>query len=231
MKNKRDREREPKSDGQREREPKSDGQREREPKSNGQREREQEQFMISLYENYRDYMFYVARQFVEDVHACEDIVQDGIVKLLRRIELLQSLEEKALITYLYKTIKNLALDYLDERMKERATPPEDLEGVLGNPPEPGAAEQAANPEKMMEAAADSERIRQVWSGLTEEERFLLAHKYYYGKSNEELAGETGIRRDFISMKLIRAKKKLAKLLQQQEESESGRGKEGQGSKG
>ncbi|MCD8119675.1 MAG: sigma-70 family RNA polymerase sigma factor [Lachnospiraceae bacterium] len=191
--------------------------REHEPESEWWKEREQEQFMISLYENYRDYMFYVARQFVEDVHACEDIVQDGIVKLLRRVELLQSLEEKALITYLYKTIKNLALDYLDERMKERATPPEDMEGALGRPAEPGAAEQAANPEEMMAAAADSERIRRAWEGLTEEERFLLAHKYYYCESGEELARATGIRRDFISMKLIRAKKKLAKLLQEDDE--------------
>ncbi|MCD8119671.1 MAG: sigma-70 family RNA polymerase sigma factor [Lachnospiraceae bacterium] len=172
-----------------------------------EKEREQQRFMAELFENYQNYMFYVARQFVDDAQACEDIVQDGLVKLLGRIELLQSLNKKALASYLYKTIKNLALDYLEAQQKERAAPPEELEECT-----------VETPESLLIAAEDQKAVARAWAGLSDVEAHLLERKYADGLSNKELAAEFGIRVEFVSMKVIRAKKKLAKLLQREEEN-------------
>lgn len=176
-----------------------------------EKEREQQRFMTELFENYQNYMFYVARQFVDDAQACEDIVQDGLVKLLGRIELLQGLSKKALASYLYKTIKNLALDYLEAQQKERAAPSEELEKCT-----------VETPEDLLIAAEDRRTAARAWAGLSDEEAHLLERKYADGLSNAELAAEFGIRIEFVSMKVIRAKKKFAKLVQR-EEGEQGKG--------
>ena len=47
------------------------------------------EYMIWLYEEFKNIMFYTAKKYIRDQATCEDIAQECIVKLIQKIESLE----------------------------------------------------------------------------------------------------------------------------------------------
>ena len=76
-----------------------------------------ESTVLELIERYRAPLLYFVTGFLGEVAEAEDVVSETVVKLLVKKPLLHS--ESALKTYLYKTAKNLAIDRLRKRKREK----------------------------------------------------------------------------------------------------------------
>lgn len=72
-------------------------------------------FLSQLYETYKKPMWHYAVHFVKDAPAADDIVNSAFVRLIGRIELLQSLKGKPLEAYISVTVKHTAFAYLRQK--------------------------------------------------------------------------------------------------------------------
>ena len=68
------------------------------------------QFFEKFYEEYKNFMFYSARQYVNSQAECEDIVQDTVERLLRNIATIREIPGCGLRKYIVLTVKASYLD-------------------------------------------------------------------------------------------------------------------------
>ena len=64
------------------------------------------EFMSRLYLDYRKRMFAGILGYVSDRSAAEDVLHEAVVKLIGKVELLRTLDEKRLACYVAETAKN-----------------------------------------------------------------------------------------------------------------------------
>ena len=73
-------------------------------------------FMLSLYDSYYKLMYSIAYKYVSDILTVDDIVQDSIVSLYGKIDILKPMPDKVLAGYIVSTVRNTAINRL--RVKE-----------------------------------------------------------------------------------------------------------------
>ena len=73
-------------------------------------------FMLSLYDSYYKLMYSIAYKYVSDIQTVDDIVQDSIVSLYGKIDILKPMPDKVLAGYIVSTVRNTAINRL--RVKE-----------------------------------------------------------------------------------------------------------------
>lgn len=162
-------------------------------------------FTRQLYQDYQALMYATALKYVSDPHAAEDIVQDGLVRLMQKVELLQTLEEYRLAGYVAATVRNTAFNYLKHQ------------GIVGQHTagETDLTETAAEElplDEMLILAERSRDLLRIWPRLTPEEQQLLEGKYILGDSDAELAAQFCCKTASIRMKLTRARRKALRLM-------------------
>ena len=47
------------------------------------------EYMLWIYEEFQNLMFYTAKKYINDQMTCEDIVQECIVKLIQKIDVIR----------------------------------------------------------------------------------------------------------------------------------------------
>lgn len=65
-------------------------------------------FMLSLYDSYYKLMYSIAYKYVSDILTVDDIVQDSIVSLYGKIDILKPMPDKVLAGYIVSTVRNTA---------------------------------------------------------------------------------------------------------------------------
>lgn len=167
-------------------------------------------FLIELYQQYDRLMFSTAKKYVSALPACEDIVQDSLVRLIPHVELLRGLEPDMTAGYLVATVKNTAVNYLRRQGLEAklcVSLEDDALSELdsGTPPL----------DELMQLAERRDCLCAVWETLSAEDCALLRGKYILGYSGEELAGQLGCSADSVRMRLTRARRRAYKLIMEQ----------------
>lgn len=76
--------------------------------------------MLDLYERFERLMFSVARTYDREGDFPEEVVQESLVKLIGKVELLRELSQKALAAYVAATTRNTAIDYIRARERRNA---------------------------------------------------------------------------------------------------------------
>lgn len=166
-------------------------------------------FVIDMYEEFSALMFATARKYVSTQEAAEDIVQDGLVKLIRSTDTLQAMPRCALASYIVSTIRNTAIDAVRSRaVEDKRISPLSLDDLHLLPSREDSVEEAA----MLQD--DLARIKSVWPALTEEQRFLLERKYLAGASDAELAEYLDCQPGSVRMKLTRARRRVMEILKE-----------------
>lgn len=161
------------------------------------------EFLSRLYLDYRKRMFAKILGYVSDQTAAEDVLHDAVVKLIGKVELLRTLDEKRLACYVTETAKNAAKDFLRRQPPSVPLTEEEMDELpdLGELPE----------ERILRNLRVDE-LRRVWGRLSENTQDILKRKYMLMLSDEEIAEGYGIRSDAVRMRLTRARREVYALL-------------------
>ena len=164
------------------------------------------QYMLWLYEKFKALMFYTAKKYVSDSLTCEDIVQECILKLIPKIDMLRTREDKVLAGYIVTAIRNTSINHLKQAQKDKENIALDEE----------EAKQIASgdwsPDDALLVKEKSAYIFAALQQLPETERLLLEGKYILEYSNEQLAAQFHYKPDSIRMKLTRARRHALAIL-------------------
>ena len=164
-------------------------------------------FMKDLYQTYSRLMYATVLRMIPDCQDCEDIVQDAVESLCKKVHTLMGLPAPALPVYIVYTVKNRARNFkrhqtvVDRHIVPMTNPSlERLEAP--DPP----------PEARLELEEQVNALYKVWPRLPEQDRELLYRKYVLRQDNEELAEFLRCKPDSVRMRLTRAKRKAAALM-------------------
>lgn len=183
------------------------------PDPPGKEEPDDSAFMVSLYLQYKSLLLKKASIYTEDPYAQEDIVQETLLRLMKYIPKLRSLEPAALAAYLALTVRSTALNYLqtERRGSLDAVPfPDDCDAqeecVRASRPAPLSLE-----DQVLEGCRDQE-LHKVIGRLSERDQLLLTGKYFLELDTDELADLLGVKLSAIRVLLFRARNRALKEL-------------------
>lgn len=126
----------------------------------------------------------------------EDILQETFVVFYRKMDVIN---EQAYKSYLYRTAHNKALNLIKSRKKHDSSTHENLDYIM---------EPAREPDNQKK----NEMIRNAISQLPKKYALLLEMQFYQNMSYKEIAQALETTASAIDSRLVRAKKKLKKIL-------------------
>ena len=162
---------------------------------------------VQLYHKYRYFLWYLARERLQDDHLAEDAVQETFLALTHHIDKVDSVESAATRNFLATIVKNKATDLWRKRQgireEEEASPKQEAE-VSG--------EDVLDQYLVKEGY---ERILQAIQKLDEIYRVVFEFKYLHELSDREIADLLGITPKVVNVRIFRARKKLQNLLREE----------------
>lgn len=164
------------------------------------------EFMLKLYCDYNRLMYFIANKCLSDHFACEEVVQDTVLKLILKIPLLRRLDENALAAYVSAAVRNTAYSLLRKQSKEQKIflPWNgEMEHILV---------QDVSPEENLILMEQKHAFIKIWQEIEQEDRFLLEGRYILRYTDRELAEEIGCQPNSVRMKLTRARRKVLKQM-------------------
>lgn len=163
-------------------------------------------YMENLYREYYQLMTAAAGKYTRSEQDQEDVVQNAVVRLTQKVDLLRRLDRPVLASYIYHTVKHAAVDLRREREKtaQWESPLEEPDQLSG--PELRPAENSLLSQAQLSA------LRRALDRLSPEERLLLEGKYFLEYDDKTLARELGVKGSSIRMMLTRARRKLLEQL-------------------
>lgn len=163
--------------------------------------REDKAFFQTFYEEHKNFLFYIARQYTQDLSDCEDIVQDSILRLMANVTSLKDLSSGAAAKYIALTVRTAYLDWAKRKSRQQEIPTDHqiLEQLLEQDPLPDN----------ITAAGELQALKE---SLSSRDWLVLEGKYILGYSQEELGELIGVTPDSIRMILHRARIKARDIL-------------------
>lgn len=165
------------------------------------------EFMIQLYQNYNRLMFFVAKRYISDHAVCEDIVQESLEKLIKKVETIRPMERCVLAGYIVSTVRNTAISYLKFEGKRQKN-----QSSLEDWQESEKISGRHSLDDLLVWTEEKLKLQMIWPSLSEEDRLLLEGKYILGYSDSELALQLGCRSDSVRMKMTRARRRAFDLM-------------------
>ncbi len=163
-------------------------------------------FMTALFLNYERLLYSEIRKLISDSWAVEDILQSTLVKLIGKIPLLRTLDERSLVNYIITAAKNTARSLL-RRVPREKLPSVDDEEFAG-----GVLSDGVSAEDVLIRVESVRRLADVWPLLDERSQYLLEAKYILKMESQEIAAQLGIKPDSVRVELSRARKRAQRLL-------------------
>ena len=165
-------------------------------------EAEREKFE-RVYEKWRRLMLHKALGILRDAQLAEDAVSEAFLRIYKNLEKIDDPESGRCASFVVTITKNVALTMYAkgqrtafEPMEERQADPFDLE-------------------QFTLSEISSERIYDLINALSEELRGVFLLKYGHGLSHREIADTLKISENNVTVRMHRARKKLAALLREE----------------
>lgn len=170
-------------------------------------------FMIDLYHKYKRLMLRTAKKYVADDYACEDIIQDSLIKLIQNISKIRTKECSVWASYIVSTVRNTSIDYL--RKQGRAEKYLDMESDVQ---EEAADRKALSLDEMLLMKERQAQLYSIWPQLSEPDQTALRGKYILEYTDAELASLLGCKESSVRTRLSRARRRAFLLLSQTEKA-------------
>ena len=164
----------------------------------------------AAYWEYRDLMFYVAKQILQDDHLAEDAVQEAFLRIARNFAKVGDVESMKTKNFFAMITKNVALSHLEAEQKhwsKRSTDEEDGEEH--------SADKISVPDSAFESYSYGRLLDAVRS-LPERYGQVLYLLGVYEYSIKETANLLGLSTETVKKRAQRGRKLLAKLLAEEE---------------
>jgi RNA polymerase sigma-70 factor (ECF subfamily) len=136
-----------------------------------------EQAMADLYDRYSAIVYGVALRVLGDTTAAEDVLQEVFLQLWRRPQAFKA-ERGSLAPWLAVIARNRAIDVLRRRPLE-----DDIDEL---PISTGVSLEDAAGRRLV-----VEKVRNVMTGLPQEQRLALEMAFFEGMTHTEIAAKTG----------------------------------------
>ena len=166
-------------------------------------------FMTEVYLQYERLMWSEIRKCLRDEQESEDAFQEALVKLVRHVKKLRSLETRNLVNYIITTVKHTCIDAL--RQKNKAPSLSVDNGDWTGQYYLQSDENVEITVYRREAVAELEAI---WPQLDERSRYLLEARYFLDLSTQEIGEQLNITPDSVRVELSRARQKAKKLMEE-----------------
>lgn len=163
------------------------------------------EFFERFYNEYKNFMFYAARKYVNTQSECEDIVQDTVERLLHNVKTIKEIDSYRIRKYIALTVRAA---YLDAEKKKHGSRPFSLDDTVLEAMIKADLIYTDNYSDLY-SRLDVEKIRRE---LPPRDWIVLEGKYIMGYSQEELGQMLGVAPDSIRMIICRAKQKARSIL-------------------
>lgn len=157
-----------------------------------------------LYLLYYKEMFYVAYSILKDYHEAEDVVQNTIIKLLSRLEKIETVRCNKTRDFLVIIVRNLSINIYKLRKQRKSIPIDDLIESL--------PKNDISPELHILRLEQAKNVAKLLAKLDDAYADILALKYSYEYSNSEIAELINTTEGNVRVKLHRARQALKKLV-------------------
>lgn len=164
-----------------------------------------------IYSTYLDVMMYTAKKYVGIYQAEEDIVHDAILKVidnLDKIDLTKTTQTKSFVCII---TKSCAIDWLRKRKHDVATSLDDIPVTLEDDERP--------PLEYVITEEGYQKLIQCINSLSEIYRDVCELKFVSGFKEREIAKILGISEKNVSVRIVRARKLLKKMLKEDMDNE------------
>ena len=165
------------------------------------------EYMEQLFRTYKNLMFSEALKYFSYGSLEGDVVNDTLIKLINKLQLLKTLDKRALVSYIVISVRNTAIDYL---RKESRTVYENYEDTAAS-----AHTDFQETENAVLSKIEIEEFYRVWPELDEKTRSILECKYFLDMSDSEIAELLEIKQESVRMSLTRARRAAFKKLNEQ----------------
>jgi len=159
-----------------------------------------------IYAEYGRVVFGYLRRTLGDVGAAEDVQQQVFTEVWKRGASYDS-ARASLLTWIMQIARSRAIDYLRKRTPE----PVELDDNFPT--------ETTDGDGFTSELNDQWQVAQLLQRLPREESDLLRARFYLGKSQTEIAEESGIALGTVKMRMVDGLRRMRELI---EEEESGR---------
>ena len=155
-----------------------------------------------IYTRYNKLLLYKAYTILQDISLAEDAVSEAFIRVYKNLNKIEDSDSGKTAAFLVIIVRNCAITILNKRRKDSPANIDDLDLAA-----PGGVEESVISEC---TAAD---IMKVIGELKDnlKEPFLL--KYAYDMSHKEIANVLNLSESNVTVRIHRAKAKIAQLLQ------------------
>jgi len=153
-----------------------------------------------IYEEYKNLLFKKAYDILKDHMLAEDAVSEAYLRIYRNLHKIEDKNSGKCIAFCVTIVKNVALTMYQKRTRDEVS---FLETDI---------EDESEMETLVIDKIGADRIYSIINSLDEDSKNIFILKYSYGMSHKEIADTTGITENNVTVKLFRAKKKLAGIL-------------------
>ena len=157
-----------------------------------------------IYNNYRNLMFFVAKNILNNDSDAEDAVHDAFLKIIKILEKIEDPECHKTKNLVVIITKRVAIDILRAKTRHETIP--DSEGLFDNILRDEASVRA------METVEETIDIAHAISKLPDRYREVIFLRFYNDYSNREIAEILNISEANVRKLLERARNKLSSLL-------------------
>ena len=172
-------------------------------------------YMEWIFQTYHRLMYHYIMEVLHDSWQADDVMQESVVKLIHKIDVLRRLSESKRRNYIITTAKNTAISYLRRESIRKGIAYDDwAKDCIGTQSE-------EDPEALVLRQEEMKALQLIWDDLDERSRYLLSSRYILEQSFEEMARELGVTAGSARMLLTRAKRAALALIENH--ARSGRG--------
>lgn len=172
------------------------------------------EYMEWIFLTYQRLMYYYIMDLLHDPWSSDDVMQECIVKLIDKIDVLQRLSETKRRNYIITAAKHTAISHLRREAAKNGISYDDWAGdCVGT----GLDD---DPEALVLHQDEIDQLQYIWEQLDERSKFLLSGRYILELSFDELARDLGVSPSSVRMMLTRAKRAAITLIKKHDEYDS-----------
>ena len=157
----------------------------------------------ALFEKYKRLLLYKAYGILHDYSLAEDAVSEAYIRIYKNLNKIDDVNSPRAISFLVTIVKNTSLTIL-EKQKRYGVPEDDIE----------TEQSADNMEEAVLSDAVTQDMLKIVDELKEELRAPFLLKYAHNLSHKEIALILQISENNVTVRIHRAKSKLAKLFRE-----------------
>ena len=161
-------------------------------------------FLEGVYMEHHGLMYAQALKITRNSQEAEDAVSEGMLALIKKIDLLRTLPCNKLRAYVVITVKHMALNRYKQKKQENVAGDIAIEDLAGN----------GSVDENLLSQAGIEQVKNAIAALPQREKDIMLMKYFRELSDAEIAEEMGVKEVSVRVHLSRARKHLAQVLQE-----------------